>query len=865
MTVAITAPAAARLPSEPNSFVGRERDLADLGMLLADVRMLTLCGPGGVGKTRLAGRLASQLSERFGGGAWLVELADATDPALIAVRIAAVLGVREEPDRPVRETLADALRQRQLLLVLDTCEHLIEAIADIAHRLLTDCPGVRVLATSREPLRVRGETVWRVPPLALPPAGPGALGPLAELAGSEAVRLFLDRAAAVRPGFALTAQNAPAVVALCRTLDGIPLAIELAAARMRALSAEQISGRLDDRFRLLASGDRTAPVRQQTLRAAVDWSHDLLTDSEQILLARLAVFAGWTLEMAEQVCADDVVPAAQVLDLLAGLIDKSLVTLDGELHGRARYRLLDTIREYAAERLTEAGEVPATRQRHLRYMLQLAEEVMSGAFQRGDPPWPERVAMYERIETELPNFRGALGTALENGETEFGLRLCSALRAPWVVYGDVTEGTAWFDRFLGVPTSDESDPVPPAIRARALTMSAELAFEQQDYAKVATAAQAAADLCASAGVPGSSGALRLLGLVSLRAGQPAQALASVQAAVDAARTDDDPWEEGLALTARATVLARLGQLDEASEAFAAALEVLADNNQWGVAHAQYGSGSLARARQDNEAALRHFRSALALFAEIDARTEIARCLAGIGWVTLATGDLSSAAASLSQSLQLSLATGQRLGIARGLDAVAALAVAARDPATAVRLEGAAGAVRDIVGPVRSAAAQSRLDDVLTHARRQVGDERAAKLLAEGGRLSAHDAVSAAVEFAAALAERPEPAGAAADGGPHRGRPNHGRPNDGRPHDGRSHDGLPRPAVPAARQAPGTPVLTARERQIAELIARGLSNRGIAAELVISPATAARHVANIFSKLGVTSRAQVAAWTAERRG
>jgi predicted ATPase/DNA-binding CsgD family transcriptional regulator/Tfp pilus assembly protein PilF len=838
MTTAITAPAAARLPSEPNSFVGRERDLADLGMLLADVRMLTLCGPGGVGKTRLAARLASQLSERFSGGSWLVELADVTDAALVAVRVAAVLGVREEPDRPVLETLADALRQRELLLVLDTCEHLIESIADLAHRLLTDCPGVRLLATSREPLRVRGETVWRVPPLALPPAGPAGPGPLSALADSEAVRLFLDRAAAVRPGFALTPQNAPAVAALCRTLDGIPLAIELAAARMRALSAEQISGRLDDRFRLLASGDRTAPVRQQTLRAAVDWSHDLLTDSEQILLRRLTIFAGWTLEMAEHVCADDLVPAGLVLDLLAGLIDKSLVTLDGEVHGRARYRLLDTIREYASERLAVAGELPGIRQRHLQYMLQLAEDVMAGAFRRGDPPWPERVAMYERIETELPNFRAALTTAAENGQAELGLRLCSALRAPWVVYGDVTEGMVWFDRFLAMTPEPGSGS--PAIRARALTMSAELAFEQQDYAKVATAAQAAADLCASAGVRGSSGALRLLGLVSLRAGQPGQAMASVQAAIDAARADDDPWEEGLALTARATVLARLGQLDEASDAFAAALEVLADNNQWGVAHAQYGFGSLARARQDNEGALRHFRSALTLFSEIDARTEIARCLAGIGWVTLASGDLPAAAASLRQSLQLSLATGQRLGIARGLDAVAALAVAARDPATAVRLEGAAGALRDVVGPVRSAAAQSRLDEVLTMARRQVGDEQAARLLADGARLSAHDAVSAATEFAATVADRPAgPAEAPANGR------------------------RPQAAAPAARPATGNQVLTAREREIADLIARGLSNRAIAAELVISPATAARHVANIFSKLGVTSRAQVAAWTAER--
>jgi predicted ATPase/DNA-binding CsgD family transcriptional regulator/Tfp pilus assembly protein PilF len=831
MTTAITsASVVARLPSEPNSFVGRARDLADLTMLLADVRMLTLCGPGGVGKTRLAGRLAAQLNDRFAGGAWLVELADAADAALVAVRVAAVLGIREEPDRPVTETLADALRQRQLLIVLDTCEHLIDAIAALAHRLLADCPQVRILATSREPLRVGGETVWRVPPLALPPPGPVTGQELADLASREAVRLFLDRAAAVRPGFALSAQNADAVSRVCRTLDGIPLAIELAAARMRALSAEQIAGRLDDRFRLLASGDRTAPPRQRTLRAAVDWSHELLTGSEQILLRRLAVFSGCSLEMAEQVCADDLVPAGQVLDLLAGLIDKSLVTMDGELHGLARYRLLDTIREYATERLAVSGEEPDIRQRHLIYMLEQVEDVTDRAFRRGDPPWPERVMLYQRAELELPNYRGALHTALDTGQAELGLRLCSALRAPWVVYGDVTEGVGWFGRFLQM-----GGDVDPAIRARALTMYAELAFEQQDYVLAATAAQDAVDLHAKIPAHGAAGALRLLALVSLRARQPAQALEQVQAALDAARTAADPWEEGLALTTRATVLARLGQLDEAGEAFTAALEVLADNNRWGVAHAQYGFGSLARARRDNDAALRHFRSALALFEEIESRTEIARCLAGIGWVALAAGDLRSAAQSLSQSLQLSMATGQRLGIARGLDAVAALAVAASDPAVAVRLEGAAGAVRDMVGPVRSTAAQGRLDNVLSVARRQVGEQHASRLLAEGARMGVHDAVGAAVAFADAIARQPA---AHANGA------------------GQQRSGASSPAADR-----GT--LTPREQQIAGLIARGLSNRGIAAELVISPATAARHVANIFGKLGVTSRAQVAAWTAER--
>jgi predicted ATPase/DNA-binding CsgD family transcriptional regulator len=835
MRTAITTPsAAARLPAEPNSFVGRERDLADMAMLLADMRMLTLCGPGGIGKTRLATRLASQLAGDYADGAVLVELAEITDPALIGPRVAAMIGAREEPDRPVTETLTDALRQRQLLLVLDTCEHLIEAVADLAQRLLSGCPGVRVVATSREPLRIRGETVWRVPPLALPPAHRPAGEPLADLAGHESVRLFLDRAAAVRPGFTLSAQNAAAVSRMCRTLDGMPLAIELAAARMRALSAEQIAARLDDRFRLLASGDRTAPPRQQTLQAAVDWSHGLLTEGERTLLRRLSVFSGWNLEMAEAVCADDAVPVAHVLDLLAGLIDKSLVTLDGELGGVARYRLLDTIRQYAASHLTAAGEEQAIRLNHLDYMLRLVEDVVDKAFRRGDPPWAERVELYRRSALELPNYRTALATALDHGLVEPGLRLCSALRAPWVVYGDVSEGTVWFDRFLGLDGAVE-----PAIRARALTMSGELAFEQQDYARAAQAAQAAAEICRAESLPGSSGALRMLALVSLRAGQPDQALASVEAAITAARADRDDWEEGLGITAEAVILARLGRLEESGQAFEAALEVLADNNRWGVAHARYGFGSLARARGDNEAALQHFRSALALFQEIDARTEIARCLAGIGWVSLAAGDYQTAAVSLSQSLQLTTATGHRLGIARGLDAVAALAVACGEPATAVRLQGAAGALRDQVGPVRSATAQARLDDLLTVARRLVGEQNAARLLAEGARLGVPEAIASAVELASAVTEQQHAAARAQEVA--------AKPDLGT----------------ATANGQGSGVLTARELQIADLIARGLSNRAIAAELVISPATAARHVANIFTKLGVSSRAQVAAWTAER--
>jgi predicted ATPase/DNA-binding CsgD family transcriptional regulator len=819
------------LPAEPNSFVGRERDLGDLRLLLAGVRALTLCGPGGIGKTRLAIRLGWELADEFPDGVWLVEFADQADPALAARQVANVLGVGDEPDRPVAATLVDALRSRQLLLILDTCEHVVEAIADLVRDLIAACPLLRLVATSREPLRVRGETVWRVPPLSVPTQSLPAqsLPPLASLdddSEHEAVRLFLDRAAAVRPGFALTSENREHVVRVCRTLDGVPLAIELAAARIRALSVEQIADRISDRFRLLASGDRTAPLRQRTLQAAVDWSYDLLTTDEQVLLRRLSVFAGWSLDMAEHVCADERIPRERMLEVLAALIDKSLVALEDELGGDARYRLLDTIREYAEDRLDASGERDVFRRRHVRYMLGLVEDAVGQAFLRNAPPWADQIKMYNRISAEQANYRAALAYCLDVRDAEKGLRLCSALRSPWVVHGDVAEGVQWFARFLAL---DEW--APAGVRARALMLGAELAFEYQDYSGAARIAQAAVAMCTVCADARPAGGLRILALISMRAGRADEALTLADAAIAAAIQRDDVWEEGLAQAAKAAILARSGQLASAQSAFEKALELLTGNNGWGVAHALYGLGNLARGRRDYAAALRHFGSALELFGQIGARTEMARCLAGIGWVALASLDLPTAAASLAESLELSAATGQRLGIARGLEAIAALAVVRGDDATAVRLVAAAAALREVVGEPRSATAQARLDGLLAPAHHRLGP-RSAVLVAEGRRLSTHEAVRYA------LASRDLAAADTPPGGP---------------------------ADAADRPAPPIPsLLTARELQIANLIARGLSNRGIAEELVISPATAARHVANILAKLGLNSRAQVAAWTAEQR-
>ena len=571
-----TVPRLGNLPAEPNSFVGRGRDLGDLTLLLSNVRALTLCGPGGIGKTRLATRLGWQLAGDFPDGVWLVELADHADPEHAVRRVADVLGISEEPDRPVAETLVDALGGRELLLILDTCEHVVAAIADLVRDLIAGCPLIRLVATSREPLRVRGETVWRVPPLSLPaPSLPGQLpgsgapgqpqlaetsaeasdAAMADAAEHESVQLFVDRAAAVRPGFALSSGNWAAVVKLCRTLDGVPLAIELAAARIRALSVEQIAARIDDRFRLLASGDRTAPPRQQTLQAAVDWSFELLTQDEQILLRRLSVFAGWSLDMAEQVCADDRIGVERVLDLLAALIDKSLVALEDELAGDARYRLLDTIREYASAQLDAAGEQAEFRRRHRDYLLHLIEDVTGQAFVRGALPWAEQISSYLRVAAEQANLRAALACCVDETDAQMGLRLCSALRSPWVVQGDVTEGLRWFATFLAMPGH-----VPASVRARALMLAAELAFEHQDYPAAAQRAAAAVAMSTAYQAACPAGALRILALISLRTGRGEESLAQANAAVAAAREYSDEWEEGLALSAKATILARGGQL-----------------------------------------------------------------------------------------------------------------------------------------------------------------------------------------------------------------------------------------------------------------------------------------------------------------
>jgi predicted ATPase/DNA-binding SARP family transcriptional activator len=429
------------LPTPLTSFIGRERELAELARLLRTTRLLMLAGPGGCGKTRLALAIARDLQAAYPDGVWFVELASLGDPGLVPQAVAAALGVPEQADRPLIETLVAYLRDRRALLVLDNCEHLIVACAYLAEALLQGSPELRLLATSREPLHIGGELVWRVPSLTLP--DPRELPALDALAGCEAIRLFVERARAIRTTFALTERNAEAVARLCHRLDGMPLALELAAARVGVLSIEQIVARLDDCIALLTGGSRTSLTRQQTLRAALDWSHALLDERERALLRRLAVFAGgFSLEAAEAVAACGDVAPADVFDLLAQLVDKSLVVADPLADaGEARYHLLEPVRQYARSQLQAAGELVATQRRHWDWCLALAREA--------DAEWrgPTHQRWLARMELEHDNVRAALGWCVRE-DAAAGLQLAGVTWQFWLLRGYLLEGARWLEDVL---------------------------------------------------------------------------------------------------------------------------------------------------------------------------------------------------------------------------------------------------------------------------------------------------------------------------------------------------------------------------------------------------------------------------------
>jgi len=433
------------LPHQLTSFVGRRRELDEGRRRLCRTRLLTLTGPGGSGKTRLALEIAAEGLGDFPHGVWLVELASIAEPALVPPAVAQALDLLVEGGQTAQRVLNEHLRDKSLLLILDNCEHLVAACAELAERLLQAAPGLRLLATSREPLGVAGENSYPVPALTVPDAG------------QRATPDTLVQSEAVRPDFALTEGNAAAVAQICRRLDGIPLALELAAARTRALTAEQIAARLDHRFGLLTGGSRTAPPRQQTLRGAIDWSYELLSDPERALLRRLSAFSGgWSLEAAEHVSR-----APEALDLLSQLVSKSLVLSEQRPDQEGRFRMLETIREYAQEKLVEAGETEAAQDRHLAYYVSLAEEAAPELRRHGQVHW------LNRLDQENDNLRAALAWAVQRDQAEPALRLAGALGDYWTMRGYLVEGHRWLEAALSLPASLGA-PRPSRWRAKAL-------------------------------------------------------------------------------------------------------------------------------------------------------------------------------------------------------------------------------------------------------------------------------------------------------------------------------------------------------------------------------------------------------------
>ena len=480
-------PAAAHnVPTTPTSFVGREAELEALADLFEEHRLVTVVGPGGVGKTRLAYEYTRLQANRFPDGAWVALLADSTDAAKVDVRVADALGARDQPGRSLADTLVERLSDRRLLLVLDNCEHVVEGVAQLAERLLGDCAGLHVLATSREPLRLPGEQVWRMPPLAIP--GPNVRDP-SDCLRFEAVALFCERARTANPGFELDAGSLPAVVEVCRRVEGLPLALELAAARLRHMSVSQLADRLGDRLRLLSGGSRTAPSRHQTVRSLLDWSYELLSEEERALFRRLGAFRStFTLDSAEVVCADPLLSAEALVEVLGNLIDKSLVAPTDLLLDEPGYRMLALVREYARDLLEESGELESLRSRHLTWVLEATAEVPLRPGQHAI-----RAADIDGMRTLHDDLEVALAFAVERGNSDAALTLAARFTRFAFVDGRWGEGRSW--AALALRSSGGS----PSLRASVLYGAGLLSLFLQDAASGESLATEALEICQAQG------------------------------------------------------------------------------------------------------------------------------------------------------------------------------------------------------------------------------------------------------------------------------------------------------------------------------------------------------------------------------
>jgi predicted ATPase/class 3 adenylate cyclase len=723
------------LPLQLTSFVGREREIADVMQLLRSTRLVTLAGAGGCGKTRLALQVAADLLDAFPDGAWFVDLAPLTDAALVSQAIAAALNVREVPGQDTLATIIEYLRGRHVLLVLDNCEHLIDGCARLSQTILRGGPRIQILATSREMLGVPGETTWRVPSLATP--DPQTRPTYAVIAQSDAICLFVDRARAVVPTFGLTADNAAALLRICHRLDGIPLAIELAAARVRVLTVEQILARLADRFRFLTGGSRTALRRQQTLRATIDWSYDLLTEPERILLRRLSVFAGgWILAAAEAVCGGgngdgpaldprSLVSAEDVLDLLTQLVDKSFVLAEGQ-GGEQRYRLLETVRQYAAEKLFDAGEVAQVRARHRAWCLRVTEQGVEESW----ATWRRRLA------PEHDNFRAALEwSRAEGAESVLGLRLAANLGEFWNAQ-DTAEGRSWLDTFLALV------PEPTLLRARALAMTCHLARWGADPAAARRLAEEELAICREIGDQGSlSQALYDVGMAFANEGDYPEARTRLEQSLAIRQEIGDQggicWtynDLGLITLAEGDLIRARRYLDDGlARAPRRGFEQGIDRTLYFLACIDRLEGEVGRARQRFDRFLREPIYLVMLTPNLP------------GSLAQAEGDFAGARAVFVDHLRQAQERGDRAQVAQQVGLLGILAQEQGGYGRAARLLAAAARVDPHFAPIHYPEIRCEARRAVDQARARLGDDAFEHAWADGQAMTLEQAVARALE------------------------------------------------------------------------------------------------------------------------
>jgi predicted ATPase/DNA-binding NarL/FixJ family response regulator len=756
-----------RLRGELTEFVGRRAELALVRQTLGTARLVTLIGPGGIGKTRLAIEAASSARRAFGDGAWLAELGGLRDAALLVPEVARSLGLSDRSARWAVAGLSDYLAGRQVLLVLDQCEHLADACAVMADALLRGCPRLRIMATSRHVLGVAGEVTLTVPPMTVPDACPPAVA--GELLQYEAVRLFTDRAGAVQPGFTLDAASGPAVAGVCRRLDGIPLAIELAAVRLRSLSPRQILSRLDSRFPLLSGGGPADQPHHRALQATLEWSYDLLTEAEQSMWRRVSVFAGsFDLDAAEAVCAVGGIAPGEIVNLIDALVAKSILIRGGE--SSARYRLLDTIGEFGLHKLRGRGNERRLHLRHLRWYAGLAAR--QEAFGRQRVPW------IAALNTDHENLRAALEFSLcESSQVAAGAEMACDLWRYWETHGHLTEGRRILSAAL-----DRLDQG-AAARPRALWVAGYLALVQDDLPAARTLLEAALTAARLARDASSLAyASTLLGLVRYGTGAAGEGRDMAEAALGLHRRSGDQIGEMLALSQIGYICLCSGELRAAADRYRECARLAeSTGNVWYETYARWGLGVVAWLLDNHDVAVVQVRAAL----------------------------------------QAAHDSGDEIGMALGLDTLGWIAASQHQQARALTLLAAADSGWAAIPAVLPAALREHHDSALDAARHALPDSASRAALAHGPAMSTAEAIAFAIGDAAQPPSRPDARQQGANAGP----------------------------------------LTRREREVAALVAQGLSNSQIAAELVISIRTVETHVEHIMDKLGFRTRAQIAAWSA----